>query len=175
MGVTSAGASAMRWSRGFSLASLLAVASCLDATGVTMPAPFTRRSGDLPHIAGTEQSLATLRQQRDRWRAAAPSRYRVEQQQICFCELTGVRVVEVAGNVLTQAWDRSTGRESEVAAWDLTVDQLFDRAIAVVESGGSVWGAFDAAYGYPRDMYLDPLPTMVDDETNYRLATLTPF
>jgi len=165
----------MRWSRGFSLASLLAVASCLDATGVTMPAPFTRRSGDLPHVARTEQSPATLRQQRDRWRAAAPSRYRVEQQRFGSWELTGVRVLEVAGNVLTQAWDRSTGRESEVTATDLTVDQLFERAIAVVESGGYVWGAFDAAYGYPRDMSLDPFPTMADDEVNYRLATLTPF
>lgn len=165
----------MRWSRGLSLASLLAVASCLDATGVRMPAPYIRRGGDLPRVDGAEQSLATLRQQRDRWRAAAPSRYRVEQQQICFCEFTGVRVVEVAGNVLTQAWDRSTGRASAVTALDLTVDQLFDRAIAVVESGGYVWGAFDAAYGYPRDMYLDPLPMAADDEVNYRLATLTPF
>ena len=165
----------MRWSRGFSLASLLAVASCLDATGVTMPAPFQRRSGDLQHVAGAEQSLATLRQQRDRWRAAAPSRYRVEQQRFGSWELTGVRVLEVAGNVLTQAWDRSTGRESEVTATDLTVDQLFDLAIAVLEGGGYVWGAFDAAYGYPRDMSLDPFPTMADDEVNYRLATLTPF
>jgi len=165
----------MRWSRGLSLASLLAVASCLDATGVRMPAPYIRRSGDLARVEGTEQSLAMLRQQRDRWRAAAPSRYRVEQQQVCFCELTGVRVVEVAGNVLTQAWDRSTGRASAVTARDLTVDQLFDRAIAVVESGGYVWGAFDAAYGYPRDMTLDPFPTAEDDEMNYRLATLTPF
>jgi hypothetical protein len=165
----------MRWSRGFSLASLLAVASCLDATGVTMPAPFERRGGDLQRVVGAEQSLATLRQQRDRWRATAPGRYRVELQRICFCELTGVRVLEVAGNVLTQAWDRSTGRESAVTATDLTVDQLFDRAIEVVESGGYVWGAFDAAYGYPRDMSLDPFPTMADDEVNYRLATLTPF
>ena len=84
-------------------------------------------------------------------------------------------MVEVAGNVLTQAWDRSTGRESAVTATDLTVDQLFDRAIAVVESGGYVWGAFDTAYGYPLDMSLDPFPTMADDELNYRLATLTPF
>ena len=165
----------MHSSRSFSLALLLAVASCLDATGVTMPAPFQRRGGDLPRIAGAEQSLATLRQQRDRWRAAAPSRYRVEQQQVCFCDLTGVRVVEVAGNVLTQGWDRSTGRALAVTATDLTVDQLFDRAIAVVESGGHVWGAFDAAYGYPRDMFLDPFPTAEDDEVNYRLATLTPF
>jgi len=165
----------MRWSRGFSLASLLAVASCLDATGVTMPAPFQRRGGDLQRVAGAEQSLATLRQQLDRWRAAAPSRYRVEQQYSTAWFLFGVRVLEVAGNVLTQAWDRSTGRESAVTATDLTVDQLFDRAIAVVESGGYVWGAFDAAYGYPRDMSLDPFPTMADDEVNYRLATLTPF
>jgi hypothetical protein len=165
----------MRWSRGLSLASLIAVASCLDATGVGMPAPFMRRGGDLPHVAGTEQSLATLRQQRDRWHAAAPSRYRVEQQRFCFCEWTGVRVLETDGNVLTQAWDRSTGSPSAVTAADLTVDQLFDRAIAVIENGGYVWGAFDAAYGYPRDLSLDPFPTMADDEANYRLATLRPF
>jgi hypothetical protein len=175
MGVTSAGASAMRWSRGCSLASLLAVASCLDATGVTVPVRFRHRSGDLPHVAGTEQSLATLRQQRDRWRAAAPGRYRVEQQYSTAWFLFGVPVLEVAGNVPTQAWDRSPGRESAVTVTDLTVDQLFDRAIAVVEGGGCVWGAFDAAYGYPRDMSLDPFPTMADDELNYRLATLTPF
>jgi hypothetical protein len=165
----------MRWSRALSLVSLLAAASCLDATGVRMPAPFMRNGDDLPHVVGTEQSLATLRQQRDRWRAAAPNRYRVEQQRFCFCQPTGARVLEVTGNVVTRAWDRSTGRESEVSAADLTVEQLFDRAIAVIESGGYVLGAFDAAYGYPRDLSLDPLPTMVDDESNHRLATLTPF
>jgi hypothetical protein len=165
----------MRWSRGFPLASLLAVASCFDVSGVTMPAPFMRGNGDLQRVARTEQSLATLRQQRDRWRAAAPSRYRVEQQRFCFCEPIGARVLEVAGDVLTRAWDRGTGRESAVTAPDLTVDQLFDQAIAVVESGGGVWAAFDAAYGYPRDILLDPLPMMTDDEVNYRLATLTPF
>jgi hypothetical protein len=165
----------MRWSRGLSLASLLAVASCLDATGVSMPAPFERDSGDLPLVAGAGQSLATLRQQRDRWRAAALPRYRLEQQLFCFCPLTGARVLEVTGNVVTRAWDRSTGRESAVLETDQTVEQLFDRAITVVESGGLVWSAFDAVYGYPRDMHLDPYPAMADDEADYRLATLTPF
>jgi hypothetical protein len=165
----------MRWSRALSLASLLAVASCLDATGLRLPAPFARDGGDLPHVAGTAQSLATLRQQRDRWRAAALPRYRMEQQRFCFCEVTGARVLEVTGNVVTRAWDRSTGRESAVSATDLTVEQLFDRAIAVIESGGGVGGAFDAVYGYPRDLFLDPFPTMADDEANYRLASLTPF
>jgi hypothetical protein len=162
----------MRWSRGLPLASFLALASCVDGPGLI---PFMGPRGDLPSLTRTAQTLATVREARDRWHAAAPARYRVEEQISCFCELTGVRVLEVVDTVVTRAWDRSTWRASGVMTTDLAVERLFDRAIAALEGGGSVSAAYDAAYGYPRDMYIDPLPQMVDDEANYRLATLTPF
>ncbi len=151
---------------------VLALAACVDGAGV--PA-FVRPRGDLPSFTRTAQTLATLREARDRWRAAAPIRYRVEQQILCFCDLTGVRVIEVADTAVTRAWDRATWQASAVSPRDLSVDDLFDRAIAALENGGAVAAAFDAAYGYPLDLYIDPFPQATDDEADYRLATLTPF
>ena len=164
----------MRGTRVVFLASLALTAACVDPGRVTMPAPFTRDASPLPRLGRAVQSLAELRQWRERWRDARIVRYRVVQEVSCFCSRGGVRVLEVSDTVVSRAWDRATGREVRPDGLDKTVGQLLDYAVSVVEAGGYVAAAFDPWYGYPLDIYIDPLISWADDEVMYRLSTLTP-
>lgn len=57
----------------------------------------------------------------------------------------------------------------------LTVQDFFDRARSVLDAGGLVEIEFDAPYGYPTFMNLDPIPDAIDDESSILVRSVEPL
>jgi len=57
----------------------------------------------------------------------------------------------------------------------LTVADMFSRARAVIDDGGLVEIDFDASYGYPTGMGLDPIPSAIDDELSITVRSVEPL
>lgn len=57
----------------------------------------------------------------------------------------------------------------------LTVSDFFERARTVLTEGGGVEIEFDASYGYPTTMTLDPIPEAIDDEMSIIVKSVEPI
>lgn len=56
----------------------------------------------------------------------------------------------------------------------LTVADMFDRARATLNDGGSVEFTLDGSYGHPVELRIDPIPDAIDDEYTVRVLSVEP-
>ncbi len=107
------------------------------------------------------------------WQRVRPmsNSYAMDQQVVCFCATGGtVFRVTVTGGVVVRARDAAT--DADVAPAMLTrfrtVDQLFDEVRSAQGVPGRLTAVtYDATYGFPSDVSLDPIKNATDDEVSY--------
>lgn len=119
---------------------------------------------------------AELTRARQRWEATRPAAYAVTVRVSCFCLEAGRAVVhEVRGTALVARRDAATGAELPIDPyWAITVDDLFAR-IAEARAAGAdeVRVRYDAARGFPAELYVDRSVRMADEEYGVTLSDFT--
>jgi hypothetical protein len=140
-------------------------------------------------LAGASQSVAqgsppiepspqTLDAARARWRAAAPTDYEYGYRKYCEChrEAPPETIVTVRGGLVVGVRHRHTDPAREVPAeqgnlqYYWTVEDLFALLQSATERGAEVRAAYDAALGYPAQLYIDHDTALIGDELDLRLT-----
>jgi hypothetical protein len=118
---------------------------------------------------------------RARWRAAALASYEYGYHKFCEChrESPPETVVTVRGGGVTGVRHRPAGADVEVPAADKnlqyywTVEGLFELIASAQERGVQVRASYDAALGFPREVYIDYDADFIGDELDVRLTGVT--
>lgn len=133
-------------------------AACSDASG---PA-------DDPGVA--------LEQARARWEASGVTGYRMTLARVCECPAPTAAVVVVREGRVAGVSDVETGEPlaPEVAAFFLSVDEIFDALAAGIAEGARVEATYDPVLGYPVHVLVDPVSSAIDDEVAYDISDLEP-
>lgn len=118
-----------------------AVAGVFSAEGQTFPLA-TPRQRQLLH--------ATLRKERELWRARKPRDYRFLLRVACFCPgIRGWLLIEVRSGQPLRAWD-SAGKPAALIDWNtFSIDGLFDDLERANDNVGEAQIAFDPRWHFP--------------------------
>jgi hypothetical protein len=133
--------------------------------------------------AGPSAADAELEAARARWTEARLSAYEYGYHKYCEChrEAPPETIVSVRDGDVFRVRHRPAGSTTEVAAADKnfdyywTVDGLFGLLAAALARGVTVRAAYDAALGYPREIYIDYDADFIGDELDLRLTAVTPL
>jgi hypothetical protein len=131
--------------------------------------------------AGRAAADAELDAARARWQAAQLSAYEYGYHKYCEChrESPPETIVSVRDGDVFRVRHRPAGSTTEVPAADKnfdyywTVDGLFRLLATAFERGVTVRAAYDAALGYPREIYIDYDADFIGDELDLRLTAVS--
>lgn len=126
---------------------------------------------------------ADLDAARARWQAAQLSAYEYGYHKYCEChrESPPETIVSVRDGDVFRVRHRPAGSTTEVPAADKnfdyywTVDGLFRLLATAFERGVMVRAVYDAALGYPREIYIDYDADFIGDELDLRLTAVSPL
>jgi hypothetical protein len=168
----------MSYVRSRSLATWRVLALALVAA-CSSPSSPKSTPGLMPAVGSASTQLAAARH---RWQAARPTHYRYILSRSCECLSESTRPVVVVVNrssgtdVVESVNYVDTGAPAgQYASAYVSVDALFDViADAIARHAATVRVAYDAAYGYPRSIFIDYDVQMADDERGYTASGLAP-
>ena len=115
---------------------------------------------------------------RNLWTSKNLTSYAYTLQRSCFCpsEITKAMRLEVRNASLTSIKYIDSGLDVPANFQPTNlfkIEAFFDLIDSTRAKGGTVGNLkFDAVFGYPTQMNLDPIPLAVDDETYYFLTDL---
>lgn len=132
----------------------------------------------VPAFADAELDAAEAR-----WRAAALAAYEYGYHKYCDChrESPPETIVSVRDGKVVRVRHRPAGSAAEVPAADKnfdyywTVDGLFRLIASALERGVAVRASYDAAQGFPREIYIDYDAELIGDELDLRLTAVRPL
>jgi hypothetical protein len=132
-------------------------------------------------VATAAWADADLDGARARWQAAALAGYEYGYHKYCEChrESPPETTVTVRDGTVVGVRHRPAGTTTEVPAADKnlsyywTVDGLFDLIASAQARGVQVRAAYDAALGFPREVYIDYDADFIGDELDVRLTAVT--
>ena len=118
---------------------------------------------------------------RARWRTAAAAAYEYGYHKFCEChrESPPETIVTVRDGNVVGVRHRPAGSTNEVPAADKnlgyywTVEGLFALIESAQERGVEVRAAYDAALGFPREIFIDYDAEFIGDELDLRLTSVT--
>jgi Family of unknown function (DUF6174) len=119
---------------------------------------------------------------RARWQMAALAGYEYGYHKYCEChrESPPETTVTVRDGKVVGVRHRPAGTTTDVPAADKnldyywTVDGLFDLIASAQARGVQVRAAYDAALGFPREVYIDYDADFIGDELDVRLTSVLP-
>ena len=134
--------------------------------GVGAAAAQAPRNPPDPHIAdgSLQRKLDAARRS---WKAANVRSYRYEIRQICFCPPQKSRLVVVRRGVATR-WP--SGLKSVA-----TVPRLFKRIQGAIDGGAAKISVTYGRRGVPREIAIDYLVYVADEESGYSISHFTPL
>ena len=118
-----------------------------------------------------------------RWRGAALTGYEYGYHKYCDCHRDSPpeTIVSVRDGKVVRVRHRPAGSTAEVPAADKnfdyywTVDGLFRLIASALERGVAVRASYDAAQGFPREIYIDYDAELIGDELDLRLTAVRPL
>ncbi|HUQ51390.1 MAG TPA: DUF6174 domain-containing protein [Gammaproteobacteria bacterium] len=124
---------------------------------------------------------AELDAARARWQSAGLAGYEYGYHKYCECHRDSPpeTVVTVRGGKVVGVRHRPVGSTTEVPAADKnleyywTVDGLFGLISSAQQRGVQVRAQYDAALGFPREVYIDYDANFIGDELDVRLTGVT--
>ena len=139
---------------------LLGAAGLAHGQGMSPPNPPDS------HIADGSLQRALDDAQR-RWKAAGVRSYRYEIERSCFCGRQTLRLVIVRGGVIKR---HPPGMKSVA-----TIPRLFGLIQGAIDGGASRITATYGKRGVPREIYVDRVLYVSDEETGYSTRRFTPL
>lgn len=134
-------------------------------------------------LPGLVRADANLDAGRALWRKAALQSYEYGYHKFCEChrETPPETIVSVRDGAVVRVRHRPVGANVEVPSeqknlefyW--TVDGLFALVQSALDRGVQVRAAYDAALGFPREIYIDYDADFIGDELDVRLTGVTPL
>jgi hypothetical protein len=126
---------------------------------------------------------AALDDARARWQAAALAGYEYGYHKYCECHRDSPpeTIVTVRDDKVVAVRHRPAGSDAVVPAADKnfeyywTVEGLFGLIASALERGVQVRTQYDAARGFPREVYIDYDADFIGDELDLRLTAVTPL
>ena len=126
---------------------------------------------------------AELDAARARWQSAGLAGYEYGYHKYCECHRDSPpeTVVTIRDGKVVGVRHRPAGTTTEVPAADKnleyywTVDGLFELIASAQRRGVQVRTQYDAALGYPREVYIDYDADFIGDELDVRLTSVTPL
>jgi hypothetical protein len=126
---------------------------------------------------------ADLDAARTRWRAAALTGYEYGYHKYCDCHRDSPpeTTVSIRDGKVIRVRHRPAGTTTDVPAADKnldyywTVEGLFQLIGSALERGVQVRASYDAAQGFPREIYIDYDPDLIGDELDLRLTSVRPL
>jgi Family of unknown function (DUF6174) len=111
------------------------------------------------------------------WNSKNPTSYSYTLQRSCFCpiEIAKAMRLEVRDGTLTSIKYTDSGLDvpANLRPNIFKIEAFFDLIDSTRAKGGTVNNLeFDSTFGYPKQMYLDPIPNAADDETGYTITDL---
>ncbi len=139
-------------SRSLTRICLFVALAALTACGTTLETGL----GAPPEVAGLEEAER-------RWKDAALTHYRVEYRIQGGVEVGPIWVEVRDGEIVDRGFEGQLEPEGLVR----TIDDLFAEVRQVARDGEVLAAEFDAEFGYPTLLSLDPIPDAIDDEFAY--------
>ena len=126
---------------------------------------------------------AELDAARARWQTAALKAYEYGYHKYCDCHRDSPpeTVVSVRDGKVFGVRHRPVGSSNEVPAADKnleyywTVEGLFELIASAQARGVETRASYDAALGFPREIYIDYDSKLIGDELDVRLTQVTPL
>jgi hypothetical protein len=113
-----------------------------------------------------------------RWQAYAIEDYSMLQAQTCFCADGGWKfLITVQSGRITGVVDPADGKVLAGNRWGAfrTIDDLFALVKSIdTTTVASLSVSYDARYGYPLRVFIDPSTHMADEEYGYETEMLEP-
>lgn len=134
------------------------------------------------HDAGPEPDQPWLADHSDiadpakRWAAYGVQDYAIVQTRNCFCPDGGKRflITVRSGNIVSVVDLSNESNATERAGAFKTVAQLFDLIKSIDTTHvASFQASYDARYGYPLKIYVDPNARIADDEYGYETSIVS--
>jgi hypothetical protein len=147
---------------------------------MTTMATLRMAGGAILALAASGASAdAQLDDARARWRSAAFSSYEYGYHKYCECHRDSPpeTIVTIRDGKVVGVRHRPSGTATEVPAAEKnfdyywTVDGLFDLIASAQTRGAQVRAQYDAALGFPREIYIDYDAELIGDELDLRLTT----
>lgn len=121
----------------------------------------------------TGPEWSALRSAEAQWHAVQPASnsYVIQQRIACFC-IDGGTVYDVTVTAGTVSQVRAFPNNVFVPVDQYprfqTIDQLFEKVRTALKTPGQLVAVeYDAAFGYPTTVSLDPIQNAIDDEVSY--------
>jgi len=125
---------------------------------------------------GVEPDYSSIADPKARWQAYGITQYTIEQILDCFCPYGGIPIkVNVRNSQVFKVYQAGNGFRLPDAYWGQfrTIDGLFDVVDSVNPDSVSVFNvSYDARYGFPTIIFVDPNDMVADEEYGYRTSTL---
>jgi len=123
---------------------------------------------------GLEPDYSSIADPKARWQAYGFTDYTIEQILDCFCAYGGIPIkVVVRNSQVFNIFQAGNGLRLPDAYWGQfrTIDGLFDEVAAVDPDSVSVFTVmYDAKYGFPTVIYVDPSDSLADEEYGFRTS-----
>ncbi|HLB01428.1 MAG TPA: DUF6174 domain-containing protein [Bacteroidota bacterium] len=121
---------------------------------------------------GLEPDYSSIADPMARWEAYKYTDYTIEQVLSCFCPYGGIPIkVVVRNRQVFKVYQAGNGFTLPAAYWSQfqSIDGLFDVAESVNPDSVSVFTVeYDARYGFPTVIFVDPSDTIADEEYGFR-------
>lgn len=132
-----------------------------------------------------DKQIRSLENSQAKWNVTKVPTYSYQFKRSCFCPFTAEVTVVVDGDSVIHVLDPETEEPITVEIdgetiniLDVypeiyyTIDQLFEELKKAAKEADEMDLAFNAAYGYPSEVFIDYYKTAIDDEISYRLDNL---
>jgi hypothetical protein len=120
-----------------------------------------------------DQTLRDLAVHQAQWVAKGISDYRISIERSCFCPQAVYDITVVGGIVTKVTNDGAPVAPAEVQGIPKTVTELF-ALVAGLPPQAKVSVDYDADFGYPSRISVDPIAEAVDDEYTINVRSFTP-
>ena len=114
-----------------------------------------------------------FRDARRRWNQTKPASYSFVLEKRCFCSGPTVQIVVTKG-VVTSRTDVATGAPAPPNGWYPDIDRIFTQIDSALARGGETRGRYDLLFGFPKEVFIDQFPNLVDDEITVIISSFTP-
>lgn len=114
--------------------------------------------------------LGRLKEAQALWQREAPPRYRMTVRLACFCGPTSEApvVIEIGGGTAITRSVTGDGSPAAAAAPGGAVEELFKVVQDAINTGAAVLDVeYNARYGYPSSIFVDPAHAEENDESSY--------
>ena len=124
-------------------------------------------------LSPRDLALRDLAVHQAQWQSKGPASYSFTITRQCFCPSDPLDVVVVDGVATKVTVAGKAPTEFQVTGVPLTIQALF-ALVAAQDEAADMTVEWDAGFGYPTSVQVDPIENAIDDEFGYTITNFKP-